>query len=258
MIIGTESLDAGRMALPPDPDPAAAAPVSFDMMQPRPVPQPPDGDDWLHEIKFEGHRIVARLVGGTVRLTDPDGTDRTAKFPEIAAALAALPVGSLTLDGQIVALSTNSRTSLAELEAALKRRETSGLVYMIFDLIALDGRNLREERLAQRKTALVEILALQSDLRLRYSDHRVGNGGLILRQARSLGIPGIVSKRTDSPYSAVHDGDWLEIDCLEEDAFTGWVRDEPRLAPRLGHAGRPGLSAARAPGVEGSAHTPPG
>lgn len=210
------------------------------MMQPLSVPQPPDGDDWLHEIKFEGHRIVARLFGGTVRLTDPDGTDRTAKFPEIAAALAALPVDSVTLDGQIVSLSTNSRTSRAALEAALQRHETSSLVYMIFDLVALEGRNLREERLAQRKSALAEILALQSDLRLRYSDHRIGDGGLILRQARSLGIPGIVSKRSDSAYNAVHDGDWLEIDCLEEDAFTGWVRDERRLAPRLGRAGRHG------------------
>src|SRR5580704_10690630 len=127
MTISTESNDAGRMALPPDRDPSAAAPISFDMMQPLPVPQPPDGDDWLHEIKFAGHRIVARLFDGTVRLTDSDGTDRTAKFPEIAAALAALPVDSVTLDGQIVSLSTNSRTSLAELEAALQRRETSGL-----------------------------------------------------------------------------------------------------------------------------------
>jgi bifunctional non-homologous end joining protein LigD len=238
--------------LPPDRDPAAA---SFEPMQPLPFPQPPDGDDWLHEIKFRGYRIVARLAGGMVRLTDPDGTDWTAKFPEIAAALAALPADSVTLDGQIVSLSTNGRTSLEALEAALTRRETAGLVYMIFDLIALEGTDLRYERLALRKTALAEILALQSDLRLRYSDHRIGDGGLILRQARSLGIPGIVSKRRDSLYSVVNAGDWLEIDCLDEDAFTGWVRDETRLAPRLA---RPDRHGSQAPAAARGAHTPVG
>jgi bifunctional non-homologous end joining protein LigD len=178
----------------------------------------PAGDEWLHEVKYDGYRVVARIEGGRARIHTRRGHDWTGRFPRLAARLAALPCSSALLDGELVVLDGRGRTSFAALQAALAAEDEDALVLYLFDLPHLDGSDLRETPLSGRKErlrALVERAARGTEPPLlRYSDHLVGQGPHFFRQACEWGLEGIVSKRADAPYRSRRTRDWLKVKCL--------------------------------------------
>lgn len=179
----------------------------------------PQGDEWLHEIKFDGYRILARLSGGKVRLMSRNGLDWTPKFPETAAALARLKIDNAVIDGEIVALAENGQSSFAGLQQALSEGATGALIYYCFDLPYLDDRDLTGVKLVDRKAALRDLLAGAAEDRIRYTDHQDARGPEFFQQACSLALEGIVSKQRDAPYVAGRSRLWLKVKCANREEF---------------------------------------
>jgi bifunctional non-homologous end joining protein LigD len=179
----------------------------------------PQGDGWLHEIKLDGYRILARLSGGDVTLMSRNGLDWTRKFPEIAAALGRLKIASAVLDGEIVALAENGQSSFARLQQALSAGDTGALVYYCFDLPYLDGRDLTRVALVERKAALRDLLAGSGDGIVRYADHQDARGPEFFQHACSLALEGIVSKQRDAPYTPGRGRLWLKVKCGNREEF---------------------------------------
>lgn len=206
---------ARKAALPQEPGPQLAKIAST----------VPAGDEWLHEIKLDGYRLLARIRKGKVKLLTRRGNDWTDRFPTVAQAVAALPVEEAILDGEVVHLLPNGLTSFGALQDDLAREDTSGVFYYVFDLLHLDGYDLTAVRLDQRKDALRTLLAGTPAGVIRYSDHVTGQGEAFQQRASRMGIEGVVSKRADSSYRAIRSGAWLKIkfDRHEELAVIGWT-----------------------------------
>jgi bifunctional non-homologous end joining protein LigD len=182
------------------------------------VDRPPDGDQWLHEFKHDGYRILARLDHRRVELYSRNANDWTQRFPTVAAAVARLPAEQAIFDGEVTVLLPDGTSSFQALQNHLSGIKTGQLVYMIFDLLHLDGRDLTPARLEDRKAALARLLASARDKAavLRYSDHVEGSGAEFFAHACGLGLEGIVSKRRDAPYRGSRGADWLKVKCLKE------------------------------------------
>src|SRR5260370_27691952 len=224
------------------------------------VDQAPDGPEWLQEIKFDGYRIHARLDRGAVRLLTRTGLDWTHKYPAIAAAVASLPAEQAYLDGELCGVRPDGITSFSMIQAASDSANAAALVFFLFDLLYLDGEDLRPRPLIERKARLT---ALLSDARspLHYCDHQIGHGREFHAQACALGLEGIVSKRADAPYTPGNRGLWVKVKCLHREEFVivGWTDPEgsrPFLGAlllayydpdgRLVYAGRVGTGIKRA------------
>lgn len=186
-----------------------------------PVERAPTGRTWLHEIKFDGYRIVAHIEHGKARLMTRNGLDWTKRLRTLAKQLESLPVQQAILDGELVALSAGGASSFRELQEALSRKETAHLTYQLFDLVYLDGHNLSATPLIERKQALAQLLqaaAIESGGTVRYSDHMQGQGPEFLEQACSLGLEGVISKRADAPYRSGRTKLWLKAKCGRQNA----------------------------------------
>lgn len=184
------------------------------------VKAPPAGDAWLHEIKFDGYRIGARVTKSGVTLTSRNGKDWTQSFPEVAKAIAALGLRDTLIDGEVAVVRPDGRTSFQDLQHALSGSGArSGLVYFAFDLLRCDGTSLVPLPLEDRKTRLRTVLAPDRSGRLRYSDHIVGDGQALLEHARTLGLEGIVSKRRHTPYRPGRGTDWTKTKLLRRQEF---------------------------------------
>lgn len=189
----------------------------------------PGGPDWLHEIKFDGYRLLARIDQGACTLFTRNGHDWTAKFPTIAAACARLPCREAWLDGEVVALDRHGISRFHDLQAALSAGSDGGLVYHLFDLVHLDGHDLTQAPLEARKHLLETLLKDQQGV-LRYTDHMAGRGEDFLRQACAYALEGVVSKRTGRPYRPGRGKDWLKAKCTcrQEFVVTGFTRPSGR------------------------------
>jgi bifunctional non-homologous end joining protein LigD len=211
------------------------------------VKQPPSGDGWLHEIKYDGYRMGCALSPDGVRLTSRSGLDYTAALPEIVAEAKALPVTSALLDGEVVVLLEDGRASFQALqqamgEAGLKTRNyvprntaRRGLVYLVFDLLEVDGDPLLSLPLDARKSRLQDLVARSGAKRIRYVDHVVGHGEAFFEQATKLGVEGVVSKRRDGVYQPGRRSGWLKIKCLREQSFVvGGYTDQEGMVGGLG------------------------
>ena len=183
------------------------------------VKEPPRGDEWLHELKFDGYRLLCHLHRGHVRLWTRHQKDWTLKFPNVAKALKALKVQSAILDAEVVALDSSGRSSFQMLQQAIHKTGARGLVLEVFDVIYLDGFSLTKTPLVERKRVLEELIASASDRVLRYSDHVEGNGAKFFKQACVMGIEGIVSKLVDSTYDSTRSRNWQKIKCLRRQEF---------------------------------------
>lgn len=191
----------------------------------------PQGDDWLHEIKFDGYRILARIKDGEVALLTRNGQDWCERFPELADTLASLPVYEALLDGEVVALASDGTSHFRRLQEALSRGRTASLVYQAFDLLHLDGYDLAEVSLEARKQALASLLEAAGhtgETRLRYSDHLEAQGPAFFERACRLGLEGIIAKRRSSPYaSGARSKHWRKIKCGTDDSFVIGGYTEP-------------------------------
>jgi ATP-dependent DNA ligase len=140
----------------------------------------PDGDQWLHEIKYDGYRMHARLDRGAVKLLTRTGLDWTHKYPAIAKAVAALGVRQAYLDGELCGVGSDGITKFNIVQLASDSGNAAALVFFLFDLLYLDGEDLRSRPLIERKEQLRTLLANPAPC-LHYSDHIVGQGPVFLR-----------------------------------------------------------------------------
>ena len=213
---------------------AAALPAWIPPQLTQLVETAPEGDQWLHEIKFDGYRMHARLDHGAVRLLTRTGLDWTPKYPAIAAAVASLGARQAYLDGELCGVFPDGITSFSMIRAASDAGNTAGLVFFIFDLLHLDGDDVGALPLIERKARLAALLANVAPP-LHYSDYHRGQGPAFHEQACKLELEGIVSKRADAAYAPGNRGLWLKVKCLyrEEFVVVGWTDPEGRR-PYLG------------------------
>ena len=181
---------------------------------------PPSGDEWLHEIKYDGYRIGCLIEDGRVRLMTRNGQNYTAALPEVVAAAKTLGLRDALLDGEVVVLRPDGRASFTLLQQALSGAGSRAtLVYVLFDLLQLDGGSLAALPLEERKARLQALLANTTSARLRFADHVVGNGPGFYAEAERMGLEGIVSKRRNATYSPGRRGGWLKIKCPRRQPF---------------------------------------
>lgn len=174
------------------------------------VGETPTGDDFIHEVKFDGYRVLARIDAGRVTLLTRNGEDWTGRMPSLAAALAQLSVERAVLDGEFVALDEKGASDFQLLQNSFSGKSKAPLAYYAFDLLYLNGYDLRPVALLERKArlkALFEQLPKSESL-LRYSDHRQGDGAAFFAAAAKLGLEGVVSKRANSSYRPGRGKDW--------------------------------------------------
>jgi len=194
------------------------------------VDDAPRGDDWLHEVKFDGYRAICRVEAGTVEIRSRNGKDWTAPYQALAEELAALPVESAMLDGEVVVQLPDGTTSFEQLRrvagadgAERGRRGDGGgrLLYYVFDLLYLEGFALLDVTIEERRELLRRLLAQVGEGgRILYSDHIAGDGPAVLEQACGLGLEGIVSKRTATRYRpGARGADWVKSKCRNEQEF---------------------------------------
>ncbi len=197
----------------------------------------PAGDEWIHEIKLDGYRELCRIDGREIRLISRNGKDWTDQFRSLIGDLRSIPARKAMLDGEVVALLPNGVSSFQALQNVLSESEKSRITYYAFDLLYLEGYDLRNVPLRERKALLAELLrTLPPGGSVRYSDHFAGDGAAFQSQACGHGLEGIVSKRADGRYRSGRGRDWQKIKCLKRQEFVVVGFTEPS-------GGRKGLGA---------------
>lgn len=194
--------------------------------------RPPAGPDWLHEIKYDGYRIQARLDGDKVQLLTRKGLDWTKRFPKIAKALKLLPLSSGLLDGELIVQDESGLSSFGGLQSDLKTGRHDRMVYWLFDMMYCEGVNLTGVSLVERKQALQTMLStLPEDSPVRFSEHLDTTDGDLLQHACRLGLEGIVSKQASSKYISLRGEHWIKSKCnlRQEFVIVGYV---PRTATK--------------------------
>jgi bifunctional non-homologous end joining protein LigD len=180
----------------------------------------PSSTDWVHEIKFDGYRIQARIDGERVKLLTRNGLDWTKRFPTIARACATLASHRAILDGEVVSGDERGVSDFSALQDNLKSGRQDRLVYYVFDLLHLDGEDLTGKPLIERRRLLRKLVAeLPKDDTTRFSDDFEVTGSQLLEQARRLNLEGIISKRRTAPYRSGRGGDWLKTKCTSNQEF---------------------------------------
>ncbi len=181
------------------------------------VKTPPAGADWVHELKLDGYRVQAHVRQGSAALLTRSGLDWTHRMKGIAERVVRLPVRDAVMDGEVVVLASDGGTSFADLQAAFQEGSRKQLTYFVFDLLHLNGRNLRDEPLSVRKELLREVIAPEAeDAALRYSEHLSADGAKMFREACGMGAEGIVSKLLTSKYREGRSSAWLKIKCIRQ------------------------------------------
>jgi ATP-dependent DNA ligase len=174
--------------------------------QPVPASRPPSGNEWVHEIKHDGYRLIVRRDGPTVRLYSRNGNDWTARLTAIAAAAGCIKAESFTIDGEAVVLGPDGLSRFDE----LRRRDAARIAILYaFDLIEHNGEDLRGRPLLDRKAALARLLRDISGILL--NEHVAEDGPLVFAHACRLGAEGIVSKRVDGTYRSDPCPAWIKV-----------------------------------------------
>ncbi len=184
----------------------------------------PTGSNWLFEMKYDGYRCLLAVAGGRAKVFTRSGLDWTDKFPEIAAAAAELEVGSALLDGEIVSLDDQGRTSFSALQQGISEGGR-GLSCFLFDAIEIDGDDLAKLPTIERKQRLAALLGPGKPPFLLYADHIVGSGEKLLDAMCGAGQEGIIAKKADAPYRSGRTKTWLKIKCTYRQEFViiGWT-----------------------------------
>ncbi len=183
---------------------------------------PPVGGRWVHELKLDGYRIQARVdrTKSAVQLLTRTGLDWTHRMKSVAAAALELPVDSALLDGEVVVLESDGTSSFAKLQAAFQEGARHAFTYFVFDLLHLNGHNLRNLPLLERKKLLADMLAGSDGSGIvRLSEHIVGDAAAIFAESCRLGAEGIISKLSDAKYAGGRGSGWLKLKCGQEQEF---------------------------------------
>jgi bifunctional non-homologous end joining protein LigD len=197
------------------------------------IDRPPEGADWVHEVKFDGYRMQLRVEAGVAVLRTRKGLDWTTRFAAIAREARKLPDG--IYDGEIVALDANGAPDFAALQAALSDGRDDALIFFVFDLLFAAGEDLRALPLSERKERLNAILKSTDKGRLRYVEHFSSGGDAVLQSACRMALEGIVSKNRNAPYTSERDGSWTKAKCRagHEVVIGGWSDTEGRFRSLL-------------------------
>ena len=195
------------------------------------VEQAPEDDQWVSEVKFDGYRLLVAIANHEVRLLTRNGHDWSDRLPAVHRTLTSLQLPDMLLDGELVSLQPDGVSSFPGLQAVLKAGRDATLVYYAFDLLHLDGWDLRPCALLNRKRALET--AVRWNGMIRYSEHHQGQAPELHANACRMHLEGIVCKRADAPYQAGRNGIWLKLKCLgrEEMIVLGWT---PPSGSRVG------------------------
>ncbi|MGF7161305.1 bifunctional non-homologous end joining protein LigD [Rhodoligotrophos appendicifer] len=195
------------------------------------VQQPPKGPQWVHEIKWDGYRLAVHINGKDIRAITRNGFDWTDRFPTIIEAAGKLRVKSAILDGEACVLNEQGISDFGLMQAAIARgrKPSDKVVLYVFDLLFLDGQDLRSQTLASRRLYLVELLERTAHPGLVLSEEIPGSGEAVFRHACQLGLEGIISKRKDLPYVSGRTAAWLKTKCVLRDDFVV-IGYEPGIA----------------------------
>ncbi|MHA4835883.1 DNA ligase D [Sphingopyxis sp. MSC1_008] len=186
----------------------------------------PAGSGWLHEMKYDGYRLLLAVGGGEARAYTRSGLDWSDRFAPLLAAVAELELSSALIDGEAVVLDADGRSNFQSLQNALKA-SPGAIDFFAFDLLELDGADLTGLPLRERKRRLVGILPERGE-RIRYSDHIEGSGEKLLRSFCAAGLEGVISKKADARYVGSRAGSWLKTKCIKRQEFVivGWTPSE--------------------------------
>jgi bifunctional non-homologous end joining protein LigD len=196
---------------------------------------PPEGRDWISEIKYDGYRLLASREAGRPGLRFRGGGDASGAFPEITRVVAGLPDERILLDGEVVVLDDEGRPSFARLQKRARMTRRSDIdraslevpaVFFVFDLLAFGDRDLRPLPLAERKRILRSLVPSAGPIR--FADHVAGRGADFLEAARRMGLEGIVCKRASSPYRRGRSADWIKVRFHRADDFVIVGYTEPK------------------------------
>jgi bifunctional non-homologous end joining protein LigD len=191
------------------------------------VDEAPEGDEWLHEQKFDGYRILANVDHGEVELLSRRFNDWTEQFPTVVEAVSHLKAKRAVLDGEVAVVMPDGRTSFQALQNSFGKRDNK-VAYFIFDLLELDGEDIAKLPLEKRKDRLAKLIGKKQDGVIRYSDHVIGQGGDFFKLACKRGLEGIISKRRDKPYLPGRGASWVKTKCLvrQELVIAGYTDPE--------------------------------
>ncbi|MGB4859809.1 MAG: DNA ligase D [Dokdonella sp.] len=190
----------------------------------------PTGENWLHEVKWDGYRLLTTIVRGKPRLWSRNGIEWTQRLPDLITAMRSLGLKSAQLDGEMVVL-RDGRDSFNALQSRLSDDGADSedeVVYMLFDLLHRDGQSWRDVALIERKRALAKLIDDYPHHLLRFSEHQLGSGTEVFLQATEAGLEGIVSKRVDSPYRGGRGGDWVKVKTRASAEFVVVGYTEPK------------------------------
>jgi len=194
-------------------------PARIELQMPTLVDEVPVGDEWVHELKFDGYRMLCQIDDQRVRFWTRNHLDWSAKLDTLVKAIQQLDLRHTVLDGEVIALDAEGKSDFQNLQNAFDTGSSRQLVYMVFDLLFLDGEDLRKLPLEERKSWL-EALALPTKRgHIRYSEHLAGDGRAFLKTTAAAGLEGIISKRRDLPYRGGRNTDWVKIKSLEQAEF---------------------------------------
>ncbi|ALN80872.1 DNA ligase D [Lysobacter antibioticus] len=210
--------------------------------------RPPSGSEWQFEVKWDGYRMLAYVQRG-VRLQSRNKVDWSERFAHLAEAIAGLSVRSAILDGELIASDRSGRSDFGELQRLLESGQLDSLHYVIFDLLYLDGIDLRGAAQAQRRGLLREVLAASTSDALAFSEHVEGDAGQVLAASVKAGLEGIICKRADAPYHGGRSQAWIKLKHVADEEFIV-VGHTP---PKHGRQGFGSLLLAR-PGADGLAY----
>jgi bifunctional non-homologous end joining protein LigD len=199
------------------------------------VDRPPNGDQWAHEVKFDGYRMQLRVANGEATMKTRKGLDWSDKFSEIVGAASDLP--DCLIDGEVAALDHNGAPDFAALQAALSEGKTKDLVFFVFDLLFVEGEDLRRLPLSERKAQLESFVAEHAGKKslIKYVDHYITEGDAVLESACRMNLEGIISKRLDAPYRSGRGGDWVKAKCRagHEVVIGGWTHQSGQMRSLL-------------------------
>src|SRR5690349_1681922 len=199
--------------------PSAPAPLGFIRPEiPTRVPEPPSGDGWIHEIKHDGYRTLIVIDQGNVRAFSRHGRDWTGPYRRVVVAAAKLPCKAALLDGELIVQDKNGISDFDALRSAIHKARHR-LVLFAFDLLHLDGKDMRRTPLLERRAALRKLIEPDCRSPTQFSDHVDCNGAKFFKAAAELGLEGIVSKRASCLYRPGRSRNWLKIKNMVESEF---------------------------------------
>ncbi|WMJ76072.1 MULTISPECIES: DNA ligase D [unclassified Sedimentibacter] len=192
----------------------------------------PEGENWLYELKYDGFRIVAFVEGNGVRLITRNGNDYAKRFQNVAHSIINWSDGrSMVLDGEMTVTDESGRTDFNALQNYMKNPKFQNLIYIVFDILALDGEDLRERHLIERKKILEDLMK-DAPQNLYYSRYVTGSGVESFNVACETGMEGVIGKKIDSVYSGTRNGDWIKLKCDKRQEFVigGYSLSDKRIS----------------------------